>query len=363
MVAPGAGTSADHLARRLRVGLLPPGRAPFAERDLGGLDPGAADALLVGAARAAYVAAPRHQDPGELGAPCLGDRRVGGSPAAAVDHEVAPVGRRLGRLAHPVSVEAGWLRVGDLHRSGRRPPPIGQKPQVICAVPCGWGPNRALPRRWPGGWGGWGYAEAAPGLPASAYDRTIETLRGKSTGSSRKSSRAAVAAASAAWRRPRRRGRRGCARRPRRAGRTRGAAGRPGRPVAAEAPQPVAQVGDPAQRPLGAGALDDEVAGEAAVGAAAARPGCRGRQAVRRGRGPRPRRGSGTRVRAACARPGRARRPGPPPRRGRTRRGSAGSSPATMRPLSPLVAPYIAPSRPSLASLRLATAPSSTIPW
>jgi hypothetical protein len=34
-----------------------------------------------------------------------------------------------------------------------------------------------------------------------------------------------------------------------------------------------------------------------------------------------------------------------------------------MRPLSPLVAPYIAPSRPSLASLRLATAPSSTMPW
>ena len=34
-----------------------------------------------------------------------------------------------------------------------------------------------------------------------------------------------------------------------------------------------------------------------------------------------------------------------------------------MRPLSPLVAPYIAPSRPSLASWRLATAPSSTIPW
>ena len=36
-------------------------------------------------------------------------------------------------------------------------------------------------------------------------------------------------------------------------------------PVAAQAPEPVAQVGDPAQRPLGAGALHDEVAGEAAV--------------------------------------------------------------------------------------------------
>ena len=33
----------------------------------------------------------------------------------------------------------------------------------------------------------------------------------------------------------------------------------------AEAPEPVAQVGDPAQRPLRAGALHDEVAGEAAV--------------------------------------------------------------------------------------------------
>ena len=37
-----------------------------------------------------------------------------------------------------------------------------------------------------------------------------------------------------------------------------------------ELPQPVAQVGDPAQRPLRAGPLDDEVAGEAAVRPAAA---------------------------------------------------------------------------------------------
>ena len=41
-------------------------------------------------------------------------------------------------------------------------------------------------------------------------------------------------------------------------------------PPAAEPPQPVPQVGEPAQRPLRAGALDDEVAGEAPPGPAAA---------------------------------------------------------------------------------------------
>ena len=111
-------------------------------------------------------------------------------------------------------------------------------------------------------------------MPASAYDATTEMFSGKSIGRSRKTRPAAVAAASRPARRPRRPGRPGCARRPRRAGRRRGAAAARAAP-SAEPPEPVAQVGDPAQRPLGAGALDDEVAGEAAVGASVAWSGCR----------------------------------------------------------------------------------------
>jgi hypothetical protein len=34
-----------------------------------------------------------------------------------------------------------------------------------------------------------------------------------------------------------------------------------------------------------------------------------------------------------------------------------------MRPLSPRVPPYIAPSIPTFASARLATAPDATMPW
>ncbi len=103
---------------------------------------------------------------------------------------------------------------------------------------------------------------------------------------------------------------------------------RPGleRSVAAEAPEPVAQVGDPAQRPLGAGALHDEVAGEAAVGAAVPVLVVEvGRRRVGR-LVPGPRRGPGSRAPAGCGRPGRARRRAPPPRRARRPPGSAGSA-------------------------------------
>ena len=65
-------------------------------------------------------------------------------------------------------------------------------------------------------------------------------------------------------RRPHRRVRPGCARPPRRGGRRQGAVGRRGCRFR-QAPQPVAQVGDPAQGPLGTRALHDEVPGEAAA--------------------------------------------------------------------------------------------------
>lgn len=88
----------------LLLGLLPPGRAPLAEGDLRCVDPCAGRALVVGPACAAYVAPPRHQDPGELRPPLLRDGRVGGSPTPAVDHDVPPVRGDLGRPTHPLRV-------------------------------------------------------------------------------------------------------------------------------------------------------------------------------------------------------------------------------------------------------------------
>src|SRR4249919_1312962 len=88
----------------LVVGLLPPRGAPLAERDLGGLHPGAGGALVTGAARTTYFAPPGHQRPGELRTPRLGYRRIGGSPPAAVDHDVPSVRTELGRFTHPTTV-------------------------------------------------------------------------------------------------------------------------------------------------------------------------------------------------------------------------------------------------------------------
>ena len=94
-----------------------------------------------------------------------------------------------------------------------------------------------------------------------------------------------------------------------------------------QAPQPVAQVRDPAQRPLRARPLDDEVAGEAAVRPAPAGLGLRIGRRRRPGRAPTPRPGWETRGRAGSARPGPARRRARPPRPARRRRGSAWSGP------------------------------------
>src|SRR5690606_379036 len=97
----------------LGVGLLPPRRAALPERHLGRVDAGTRACLVRGAPGPAYVAAPRHEDPGQLGAPVLGDGGVGGAPAATVDDEVAPIWSALGRaLGSPVARPIGSVRHG-----------------------------------------------------------------------------------------------------------------------------------------------------------------------------------------------------------------------------------------------------------
>ena len=98
----GAGYLGLRARPALVVALLPPRRAALTEGHLRGLDAVARPPLLRGALRPPHVAPPRHQHPLQLRATLLGDVGVGGPPPAAVDHEVAAVGRALG-LAHPAS--------------------------------------------------------------------------------------------------------------------------------------------------------------------------------------------------------------------------------------------------------------------